>query len=157
VRNPSKQTKRPPAAVFLFASNNKFDRKIQHDKIKSMAKKTKEYSITDFGVLLEDTNKTVNILAENHLDLVSRMDRIETKVDTLDTKVEELDTKVGILDTKVGILDTRVGDIETKLDTIDSRLRNVEIDVVQIKEDMLTKLELKEIQRRIYRLEEKTV
>jgi archaellum component FlaC len=77
--------------------------------------------IARFTVLLEDIQIQVRAIADGHVGLNERMDRIDARFDRLETKVDALDIKVGGLEIKVGGLETKVGGLETKVGTLETK------------------------------------
>jgi outer membrane murein-binding lipoprotein Lpp len=69
-------------------------------------------------VLLEGMQRDIKAIAEGHVLLNEKMDRLETKVDRLEIRVDRLETKVDRLETKVDRLEMRVDRLETEMSTV---------------------------------------
>ncbi len=115
-------------------------------------------------VILENMQDSIQLIAEGHSvlgtkidrietrmgNMETRMDRIETKVDNIETRVGNIETKVDNIETRVGKIETRVGKIETKMGDIDSNfqtvfayLSRIEDEILEIKKDLKENYERK--------------
>jgi predicted nuclease with TOPRIM domain len=85
---------------------------------------------TRVEVLLENLQTSVKVIAEGHIALAERFERMDNKFDGLEAKFDRLDMRVNGLETKFDRLDLRVNGLETRLDAFaddtQRRLKRIE-------------------------------
>lgn len=80
-------------------------------------------------VMLEELQAGVKVIAEGHLALVARLDRVDARLERIDARFEQVDARFVQLDTKLAQLETRIdlklSRLEDKLDVfaVDTRRR----------------------------------
>ena len=80
-----------------------------------------------FEILLENIQRNVMVIAEGHVALNERLDRIETKLDRLEVKVDRLEIRMNGLEIRVTALETKVNALDKKVDALDKKVDRVDV------------------------------
>lgn len=113
----------------------------------------KIFGATEVGVLIEDFEGQVKVVAEGVLSLDQKLDRVSAE---FDKKLDVVAEGVLTLDRKVGALPERMDRIEDKLDKIDAKIALINEEIVEIKAMLSGKADLsrlEDLEERIARLE----
>ena len=96
-------------------------------KIAKQIKSISEYdSQRETGVLLEEMNKGIKIIAEQHGGIVKRLDNIESKLGSVESKLGSLESKLGSLESKLGFVGSKLGSVESELGSIKMAVMEVD-------------------------------
>jgi len=79
-----------------------------------------------FEVILESIETKIGVLADGHLALNEKFDRLEGKFDRLEVKVDHLEIKVNHLEGKVDHLASDVASLRTDLGSVKRRVGKIE-------------------------------
>lgn len=101
---------------------------------KTAQKKNEEqtYKSSEVMAMLEQINDGIEVIGEQHKEVVIRLDRLETKVDNLERKVDNL---------------------ETRMDSMENTMERMQDDVTEIKHKLSEKVDREEFNK----LEKRTV
>ena len=84
-------------------------------KITQKNKEEKTYKSGEVMSMLEHINDGIEIISEQHGEVVKRLDNLEVKVDNLEVKVDNLEVKFNNLEVKVDSMQEDVTEIKHKL------------------------------------------
>ncbi|MBI4845854.1 MAG: hypothetical protein HY810_05210 [Candidatus Omnitrophica bacterium] len=129
-----------------------------------MARKNKENpgydSERETRVLLENMNKNIGLISEQHSEVIRKLDehdekfeRLGSELETVKMAVMENSRQIKQLDTKVNNLDTKVNSLDTKVDNLDTKVDNLNTRLVRVEKKLDTNIDNHE--KRIIKIEEK--
>jgi chromosome segregation ATPase len=80
------------------------------------------------------SEKLIMQILEKVNSIETKVDTIETKLDAVETKVNTIETKLDAVETKVNTIETKLDAVEVKVDTIETKLNAIEIEFKQFKQ-----------------------
>jgi predicted nuclease with TOPRIM domain len=81
--------------------------KAQYDQLRS-----------ETGVLFENLNSKIELLAEGHGILNEKIDRLDTRVDRIETRMDRMETRMDSMETRMGSMETDVAHLKTEMSVV---------------------------------------
>ena len=132
----------------MLKQSNKTEYATKSD-LKGLRKDINQDIKTHMGALYEKFSDDVKVIAEAHLDTNRELKSLGGKVSILGGKMENLEGKVEFLGGKVG-------NLERKVDMLVETVGEIKVDVVEIKNELKNKADLKDqklLEKRVATLE----
>ena len=149
----------------FFEMNRQTDAKIEalgkrtDEKIAAFADEIKRH----FGVVVENLDDQIKLIAEGHIDTNRRLDGIDNRLDGIDNRLDGIDNRLDGVDNRLDGIDNRLDIVEEKIDFISEKtvansqdLEIVKKDLTFVKQDLRHKVSYDEfaaLEKRVLALE----
>jgi predicted nucleic acid-binding Zn-ribbon protein len=101
-----------------------------------------KYNTGEVATLLESLTDGITLIAEQHGEIVKRLDRIDGKLDRIEDGIEKIEV--------------RLDKIEARLDKIEGDVDDIKNDILKIRQDLKRKVsyeEFEKLEKRVIKLE----
>ena len=90
--------------------------------------------------LLENMSDGIQLISEQHGEVIQRLDKLDGRVDNLEIRFDRLEIKVDNLE-------VRFDNLETSFDNFEIKVDNLQEDVTEIKHKLAQKVDLEDFQK----------
>ena len=104
-------------------------------------------------VLLEDMSKGIKIIAEQHGDVVKRLDNIDSEIGLIKSDVGFIKLELGSVKSRLGSVESELGSVKSELGSVKSELGSVKRAVMEV-DNKLT-ISISHNEERFKKIEEK--
>jgi len=107
-----------------------------------------------FTVILESIETQIKVLADGHLSLNEKFDRVDNKVDRLDDRLVRVEDRLTGVENKVNRLDNKVSRLDNNVAKLDGKVARLDKKVDRVSSDMsVLRTDLGSVKRRVEKIE----